>query len=148
MKIIFLDIDGVLILPPEWGKIPDPNCLEQLFRIIKETDAKVILSSSWRCMEETFEEVIKMHLWRFGDLHKYLIGETRHPTFAIDSHEREIEKWLEEDYRKIMEEQPDSFVILDDMEMLGPLKLYAVHCKWADGLSREKADLAIKILQK
>lgn len=52
MKVIFLDFDGVLNLIPqghdEYGGIFHPEFVENLGRIIKETDAKLVISSSWR----------------------------------------------------------------------------------------------------
>lgn len=67
MKVIFLDIDGVLATNKEYGtnrtkfqtknseakelNIPYPfnsGCVEIFNEILKETDAKIILSSDWR----------------------------------------------------------------------------------------------------
>ncbi len=50
MKLIYLDIDGVLNDRPAWPKGPElqrPQC-ECLHRIIHRTGAKIILTSSWR----------------------------------------------------------------------------------------------------
>jgi hypothetical protein len=54
MKIIFLDIDGVLNCdktpnPREFPYIVDKKLLERLKRLLERTKAKVVLSSSWRC---------------------------------------------------------------------------------------------------
>ena len=63
-KIIFLDIDGVLATPEylkdgEWALNPvKQNILKS---IIDETDAKIVLSSSWRLhtLEETKEFMLQ-----------------------------------------------------------------------------------------
>jgi hypothetical protein len=54
MKIIFLDIDGVLNCdntrnPRKFPYVIDPRLLARLKRLLKATRAKVVLSSSWRC---------------------------------------------------------------------------------------------------
>ena len=62
MKIIFLDFDGVMdtayydhVLAKEgkpgndkYGTIFDPYCVQNLKRIIDETGAKIVVSSSWK----------------------------------------------------------------------------------------------------
>jgi hypothetical protein len=53
MRVIFLDIDGVLNCKetPNPRKLPyivDPKLLDRLNRLIERTGAKVVLSSTWR----------------------------------------------------------------------------------------------------
>lgn len=52
MKIIFLDIDGVVNVYPqgrdEFGDIFHAHFIDNLKRIINETGAKIVISSSWR----------------------------------------------------------------------------------------------------
>ena len=60
-KIIFLDIDGVLATPEYlkdglWALNPDKQ--EMLGKILSETNADIVLSSSWR--QNTLEET-KIH---------------------------------------------------------------------------------------
>jgi len=58
MKVIFLDFDGVITIPPKWylnaGKI------KWIKKIVDETDAKIVVSSSWRMdsVEETIDKMI------------------------------------------------------------------------------------------
>jgi hypothetical protein len=54
MKVIFLDIDGVLNCDktPNPRKLPyivDKKLLTRLKKLLARTNAKVVLSSSWRC---------------------------------------------------------------------------------------------------
>ena len=54
MKVIFLDIDGVLNCdkthnPRKFPYVVDRTLLARLKRVLKATRAKVVLSSSWRC---------------------------------------------------------------------------------------------------
>jgi hypothetical protein len=53
MKIIFLDIDGVLNCkatpnPRKFPYIVDPRLLNRLQRLLERTEAEVVLSSTWR----------------------------------------------------------------------------------------------------
>jgi hypothetical protein len=53
MKVIFLDIDGVLNCnstsnPRKFPYIVDPKLLKRLKRLLERTGAKVVLSSTWR----------------------------------------------------------------------------------------------------
>jgi hypothetical protein len=53
MKVIFLDIDGVLNCkntsnPRKFPYIVDPKLLNRLKRLLQRTGAKVVLSSTWR----------------------------------------------------------------------------------------------------
>jgi len=56
-KIIFLDIDGVINIPPY--QMFDKHCMNNLHSIINQTNAKIVISSSWRCdnilMKEQFD---------------------------------------------------------------------------------------------
>lgn len=54
MRILFLDVDGVLN-GHDWHEGARSNtlrrpCIDQLSRILKETDCRVVLSSAWRYM--------------------------------------------------------------------------------------------------
>lgn len=51
MKILFLDIDGVLVTKEtqKYGiSVFDPACVNELDKIICETNCKIVLSSTWR----------------------------------------------------------------------------------------------------
>lgn len=52
MKVIFLDIDGVLAVNhrerDQYGSLFHPEFVDNLKRIIDETEAKIVCSSSWR----------------------------------------------------------------------------------------------------
>jgi hydroxymethylpyrimidine pyrophosphatase-like HAD family hydrolase len=55
LKLIFLDIDGVLVttnslIPSDkyFGHTFDKNCVQNLIEILDATGAKVVISSSWR----------------------------------------------------------------------------------------------------
>ena len=54
MKVIFLDIDGVLNVIPtkfdQWGAYfgPDDHFVKNLKKIVDQTGAKIVITSTWR----------------------------------------------------------------------------------------------------
>lgn len=67
MKVIFLDVDGVLNTPKLIRRFGfdfiDPILVNLVARIVRETDSKVVLSSSWRTEEKDrrlVEEALKV----------------------------------------------------------------------------------------
>lgn len=67
MKLLFLDIDGVLISgkhmdqlqddgQSSW-KVFDPECVDAFNELVQLTGAKVVVSSTWRYHYETVEEL-------------------------------------------------------------------------------------------
>ena len=76
MKVIFLDIDGVLNVIPQghdaFGGIFHSDFVDNLKRIIDETDAKIVISSSWR--HSGLQKMLDM--WEFRNLPGEVIGVT------------------------------------------------------------------------
>jgi len=69
MKIIFLDVDGVLNTPKLLKRFGfdfiDPILVALVARIVKETEAKIVLSSTWR-IEEKNKEMVRVALAEHG----------------------------------------------------------------------------------
>ena len=169
MKIIFLDFDGVLNSSSysaslsDAGKptkdengheLFDPETAKRLNRIVDETEAKVVISSSWRYLGLT---ALK-EMWRKRGLHGQLIGMTS--MHAVDEYIMEhglnwlekgtitgspraveIEAWLHE------HDHIDNYVILDDMPMSSALETHFVQINPILGLSDAQAAKAIEILK-
>mmetsp|Transcript_4454 Transcript_4454/g.10795 ORF Transcript_4454/g.10795 Transcript_4454/m.10795 type:complete len:169 (-) Transcript_4454:562-1068(-) len=62
LKVIFLDIDGVLLPFPndgnsESGLFP-ASTLEPLKFLLQETDAKLVLSSTWRVRKDFIQDIV------------------------------------------------------------------------------------------
>jgi hypothetical protein len=149
MKIIFLDIDGVICLPSSmkfhlWG--PDPNCVAQVNRIIEVTGAKIVLSSSWKHIEPTYPAAYQrvLNLGIRGEIidHTPDEGSIR----GAGDREKEIHRWLIESYGSLQD--APGFVILDDYPMENDLKEFSIKTTWVSGLTKELADQAIGILEK
>lgn len=132
MKIIFLDIDGVLNLRnrsrDRFGQKFHTRWVNNLFRIVEETKAKIIISSTWRHVGiEKMKE-----LWEFRNLPGEVINIT--PSFrGVGKNFQysiprgcEIEylleemgfhriNWSKEEFIKRLENSPiKNYVILDD----------------------------------
>ncbi len=121
MKIIFLDIDGVLnVIPKEFDKYGGtfhPEFVENLKHIIDKTGAKIVISSSWR---SAGLQTIK-NMWKDRNLPGEVVGITPYLSNMIednignivgfDSVPRgyEIQKFIEKCTFEI-----DSYVIIDD----------------------------------
>lgn len=59
MKILFLDVDGVLnnteiIQNSRRGEAIDPLRLAMIHQVVKETGSKVVISSSWRLYDDLY----------------------------------------------------------------------------------------------
>lgn len=141
MKIIFLDIDGVVTNLKTGWRLPDLDCLHELFRIIKETGAFVVLSSTWRLHVDLFSQV---QSWGIN----FISMTPRCHQINVENEVRwtergdEIQEWLDmHEHLKI-----ESFVILDDDQDMKHLSDRLVITSWGDGLSKEDADRAIEIL--
>ena len=109
MKVIFLDVDGVLNSSQDGFniKLETRKHLVLLKQLVDETGAEIVLSSSWRIYDKT-RVFIKKKLEEYGIA---LIG------FTPDTGEskgKEIKKWLDETPYSI-----ESFVILDDDADMG-----------------------------
>jgi len=94
MKLIFLDVDGVLnhSKSPKWfgaedNHVLDDDCVGQINRVILQTGAKVVLSSSWR-VDEDAKEVVEHAL-----VDGYVIGRTA-VVLSVHSRREEILHWI------------------------------------------------------
>ena len=120
MKIIFLDFDGVMdtsyydhILSKEgkpgndeYGAVFDPYCIHNLKRIIDETGADIVVSSSWKYMM-SYQDFLNM--WKDRGLPGFITDVTPNP---VDRRKRgdEIDAWIEECKTECQ------YVIIDDLE--------------------------------
>jgi histidinol phosphatase-like enzyme len=76
IKVIFLDLDGVLNVycedRDEFGCTFHSNFVDNLRKIINETDAKIVISSSWR--KDGMKHMVD--LWKFRNLPGEIIDVT------------------------------------------------------------------------
>lgn len=160
MKVIFLDIDWVLIRfwntaqirntrarkQDMWKLITslDADLVENLRCVISQTGAVIVVSSSWR---RVLWDVLREELTKY-DMWKYVIWKT--PDSLWHGRGNEILTWLDEHHRScsIWEHVSDWVVIDDDsfdmkaVSRLGKLVKTQTHI-WLDA---EKTQNAIDIL--
>jgi hypothetical protein len=123
MNLIFLDIDGVLNdFERSWGEVPDynpafvPRCVQHLNLILRDTEAKLVLSSSWRNL------IVAGHMSVYGfnvmlqsaGVRGEIIAHTR----SEDDEDRwmEIAAYLREPWQvNRLQVKIDRYCILDDM---------------------------------
>lgn len=164
MKVIFLDFDGVLNVIPQghddFGGIFHPEFVENLGRIIEETDAKLIISSSWRHMG--LERLNRM--WEQRGYPGEIIGIT--PDLRWGTPEEKLEpgeqKYVRGDeIQAILDQyyQITNYVILDDDDDMlssqrGNFVMTSTNINHPDcidigyGLTKECTNRAIRILNK
>jgi hypothetical protein len=149
-KIIFLDIDGVLNVcfegRDEYGRYFHPHFVENLRYIIEKTQAKIVISSTWR-----FSGLIIMQeMWEKRNLPGEVIDITPH--IDICKRGEEIQFWLDNN-------QISNYVIIDDdTDMLESQKNNFVQTSENKdhpdcvnigyGLTRKCADMVVEILNK
>ena len=168
MRVVFLDIDGVLnhsatrsdILPTTNEPLPIPiatECMTRLNRLIAETSAKIVISSSWRLFarwQDLGPALVRHGL--VGDV----IGETPNlvsdevwlanwqartgAPFTFEKLERgwEIREWL------AAHPEVTGFAILDDCSDMDELKPWLVLTHPNDGLDDPDVERAKWLLNR
>ena len=167
-KIIFLDIDGVLATQEDceetrlWGLSPKKQ--ELLGQILDKTNADIVLSSSWRCIDvETTKTYMSSKGFLFSDK---IIGVTIRAYHYIDKTTKihlsiprgvEIKQWIDTNVHRNIDLKYQrkslnidyTYVILDDdSDMLLEQKDMFLKCDSDKGLTTEIVEKVINILNK
>lgn len=116
MKVIFLDVDGVLnnsILLYHYGSDFIDEEMTALFaQVVKSTGAKVVLSSSWR-LEEVSKKMVEGALAVYG---VKIMDST--PSWLIRRRDKEISAWLDSNPRvtkyAILDDNPDAGIGMEE----------------------------------
>lgn len=118
MKVIFLDIDGVLNCIPQghddFGGIFHSHFVDNLGRILNETGAKIVISSTWKSSGLKYLKDMWSHRGYPGDIIDItpdvydLINLGLFQYYDDVDRGHEIDKWLK-DHPEV-----DNYVILDD----------------------------------
>ena len=140
MRVLFLDVDGVL---NRTGYRPasseglrswiEPLLAAQLNRVVKVTGAHVVMSSDWRIGREL--AVLRAELQAAG-VECDLIGVT--PVLERAQRWQEIRAWM--DLNEVAE-----IAIVDDMFDMGPLSARFVRASPLSGLDQTTADALIAL---
>lgn len=152
MNIIFLDVDGVLNSEAKlirlynethdmslFNPVPfDEICLKNLEILVKSTNSKIVVTSTWRRTPELEERLIKA--LKDFNLDKEIIGYTPHIQDA--TRETEINEFLSKiDYKP-------HFIILDDSKDMDNLLPYLIKIDSRVGLTTQNIEEAILKLPK
>lgn len=159
-KIIFLDFDGVLNSTKWYCKKNrpksnfDPNAIKLLNYIIDKTNAKIVLSTSWRFDNNIYDLCknigIKGEIIGITPSLKFF-GSAENISADYICRGNEIAAWLI-NYIKSQKlnichwEYPFYVILDDDCDMLLIQKKNFVHINNNTGLTKKNADTAIKIL--
>lgn len=163
MKVIFLDIDGVLNTgrwytqmdrntpKDKYGYAFDPNAVANLKKIIDETGADIVISSSWKSFGLSELE----EMWQDRGLPGKLISITPNSVndemllnadldhmelFSIRG--MEIKEWLTKNGKRVSQ-----YVIIDDMDNILPeQQSHFVQTNSEVGITNEDAEKAINTL--
>lgn len=150
-KLLFLDVDGVLNCASDWQgphadslATLDPAKCDQLARIVRETGATVILSSTWRLFPGPARDKLVRWLMTRGVI---IFSQTQDLTSEfghsmIRGHE--IARWMADHATKFPNPR---FVILDDDSDMNKDQFpFFVQTSMKTGLTADLADKAISIL--
>lgn len=137
MRVLFLDIDGVLN-HESTGAYFEGEKVEILNKILTTTDANLVVTSTWR-LGATPAEMDQM-LASQGVIPGRVIGVT---PYLDDQRGQEIQEWLREWAQRY---DVDKIVILDDRNDLEPLDNVLVRTTKTIGLTEQEANLAIQYL--
>ena len=156
MKVVFLDVDGVLVNLRSLAErkaigskgqryAADPACVEQLNRITRETGAVIVVSSSWRfCGVEEMRLILKA--WNVeAEMIDITPDLTRVPDKIGGLYEAvprgaEIAAWMADNG------EPEGIAIIDDDSDMHPLLHCLVKTEFEHGLTEANADHAISLL--
>ena len=145
MKVIFLDFDGVITIPPKWYLQAD--LIKNVKKIVDATGAKIVVSSSWRMdtIEETIDKMIgrpkrcprnRMLNWFIDNLY-----DVTHTYKGLRG--QEVKDWLNE------HNDIENYVIIDDDgDFLDEQLYHFVQTNYEDGLTEVETKRAIKVLNK
>lgn len=145
----FLDVDGVLnsFAAYGWGDAPraliEPQCVRAFNRIIEETAAKIVLSSSWRhyVLGGAMTLLGFEHLLRSHGVRGSLVATTCHDEEA-DERGEQIRLWRRQNAPGCR------YVVLDDFDDgISERGLNFVRVNGSVGLTEGDAERAIEMLR-
>lgn len=164
VNLIFLDIDGVLNSARWMNERPtaikmrgyrkawerdaedgmDPAAVGRLNGLLESTDAKIVISSSWRKMH-SLPELDRMLRYR-GLKKQVIVGATpclKHTSPGLVERGYEIDAWLNWVNHRAWVRK---FVVFDDDSDMGPVLDRLVQTDWQTGLTEADCQAALELL--
>lgn len=150
VKVLFLDIDGVLAtfswmrsIGALWDCDPieqlDPVLGARLERVLQRTGAVIVVSSSWRCDDNSPPDVIESILRLRGVPSAVVVGATPDP-WAGSCTGYEIQRWLDG------HPEVTRFAIVDDENTMLHLAPRLVKTTLEHGLLDEHVERLVELL--
>ena len=151
MKILFLDIDGVLNFEGCEARTPEgyvgisDALVKKLRHIVDRTDAVIVLTSSWRKQKDApMWQYLNRKLGKQG-LH---IGSTLSSSFHESERYEAILDWMR---KNTLEGEIESWCILDDVPHIGYMEdmdvaRHFIYTSRVLGLTDGDVDKAVRIL--
>lgn len=93
VRFVFLDVDGTINHPCSCTTAICPLCVEKLKRILDQTRAKIVLSSTWR-LSSNNKRILFQYLRWFGIEKGSVVGQTRDLSGEKKNRTDEIRDWL------------------------------------------------------
>jgi hypothetical protein len=145
MKVIFLDVDGVLNQDPDGDhQIINPKNVQVLNWLIERSKAFIVLSSAWRHVLdlEEFKQEMRAQGFKFPER---IVDATPFGGARGD----EIRNYLDMDDERtrLGGKKVSSFVILDDNEDMADQRDRLVQTNPQTGLTMADAQRALELLQ-
>lgn len=138
MKVLFLDVDGVLNMHSSGGPMAlNKKRIKELARVVETTGCKLVLSSTWRKLDDA-KRKLRNHLGYKG----MKIYSQTPADYFVERQVRgdEIQMWLDN-------HTVECYAIVDDDgDMLDHQRPFFVQTDGNQGLTAEKADALIEIL--
>lgn len=150
MKIIFLDFDGVITIPPTW--ILNANKIKLIKKLVEETGAKIVVSSSWRSdnVEDTIKSITgytkkcpktKMLYWLADNIYDVTPWNSA-KNFKGSGRGGQIQTWLDNHSKEV-----ENYIIIDDDgDMLDSQLYHFIQTDYQTGFTEHEYELAYRVL--
>ena len=147
MKLIFLDVDGVLNCDSTQNRVQgfigvDPEKVKLLKKIVEATDGEIVLTSTWKM--DFYEDAP-----HYPKIKNYLVKKLKDQGLVISG--LTVDNWSNRGFgiiKYIKEHSCDGYIVLDD-EFFEDYKQcgivpHWVHTRFSIGLLPEHIDIAIR----
>lgn len=153
MRVIFLDVDGVLnkagckVKTPSGFYFVEDDKLLLLKELVEKTNAKIVLSSTWRQGWEDLNNGVDSI-----DSRDFVLLRDKLKEFDLDLYDytscpitsdrgSKIKEWLSKHFEEV-----DSILVLDDESNIKPFNKFFVRTSFSDGLKEKHVKKSVEVL--